>query len=487
MGKQDKIQTDHPPQQAGDEHIQPCLDCRGACQPSQVKDGRRRCLECTARRQVASLLDERRITRTFATTWAARLLQDLATFLDELDFTWASRNELLRRARGLFQSMEERYSTRDVVDPGWVQEVLEGLGRSSNWSHTALWAYLREQELVAPADEDRRDQEQIRRVLARVASLPEGFQRAVEVYLNDRVAQRERQRQRKAKHVLSHRTLEHNWQLLSQLVHWLSAHMPQVTGWKMLQEEHVQAYLLTLTPAHREITRTQLYAFFRAARRRHTMAHVPLTYAPRREVRMPKFPALDLERQRALARHIREEGAQWPTEALLTILCFYHALTVRECRELRLADVDLQGATIRVAGRPPVYLADADLDLLQGHLRRRATVRFAKVRTYLFVPDQKYLLDIPVTTNYVEYKIKAFTGYLPLLLRTTCLEATATRYGPQHLVEAFGVSLMHASRFGSLHDALLDAEVRNQQEAYISYTRVSHHGRRSGEEPYGRT
>jgi hypothetical protein len=457
------------PQQVEQVSILLCQDCGGPRQQREVKQGLSRCRECTCRRQVGLLLDERRITQEFATTWAARLLRGLDTFLGVLEVSWRSRIQTLRRAQHLLQQMEEQYPTLDAVDPAWAYETMKHVGSSRHWSLSITRAYLRKEGLAAPAHHG--DQERIQRLLARVVSLPEGYQRAVEVYLNERLAQREWQSQHQAKHILDLSTLEDNWRLLSHMVHWLTKYVPEVPGWNMVQEEHVQAYLLTFTPVRRETTRVKLYAFFRAARRRHTMAHVPLTYSPARDFSTPGVPAVDLVHQRALARHIRADGATWPTEALLTVLCFYHALTVRDLREIRLADIDQEHATIRIDGRPPVYLSDEDLALLQGHLQRRATAPFAKLRTYLFVPHRHVFVDVPLSWKYIKQRITAFSGHLPHHLRTACLVATATRYGPQHLVEAFGVSLTHASRFGSLHDALIEEAVRDQRE---SYKRVAH-------------
>lgn len=53
----------------------------------------------------------------------------------------------------------------------------------------------------------------------------------------------------------------------------------------------------------------------------------------------------------------------------------------------------------------------------------------------------------------------------------TCLSALAARYGPQYLVEVFGLSLPQAARYGKLEEYLLEEEVKQQREEFLEMSR----------------
>src|SRR5579875_2659466 len=72
---------------------------------------------------------------------------------------------------------------------------------------------------------------------------------------------------------------------------------------------------------------------------------------------------------------------------------------------------------------------------------------------------------------YICRKVQAFSGQTPTRLRITCLAALSARYGPQYLVEAFGLSLTQASRYGKMQEFLLEEEVKQQREAFLELSR----------------
>ncbi len=64
-----------------------------------------------------------------------------------------------------------------------------------------------------------------------------------------------------------------------------------------------------------------------------------------------------------------------------------------------------------------------------------------------------------MTREYIAEKVRALTGHTPQCLRITCFTALSARYGPQYLVEAFGLSLAQAARYGKMEEFLLAEEV----------------------------
>lgn len=47
----------------------------------------------------------------------------------------------------------------------------------------------------------------------------------------------------------------------------------------------------------------------------------------------------------------------------------------------------------------------------------------------------------------------------------------SAQYGPQYLVEAFGLSLTQASRYGNMQEFLLEEEVKQQREEFSELSR----------------
>jgi hypothetical protein len=67
----------------------------------------------------------------------------------------------------------------------------------------------------------------------------------------------------------------------------------------------------------------------------------------------------------------------------------------------------------------------------------------------------------------VSKKVRALTGHTPQRLRITCFTALSARYGPQYLVEAFGLSLDQAASYGKMEEFLLEEEGKQQREALL--------------------
>ncbi|MBD5855679.1 hypothetical protein [Lactococcus lactis] len=55
-------------------------------------------------------------------------------------------------------------------------------------------------------------------------------------------------------------------------------------------------------------------------------------------------------------------------------------------------------------------------------------------------------------------------------LQISCFNTIASHFGPQLLVEGFGVSLTQASRYGKLEDYLIDEQIQTQREYVSNYS-----------------
>ncbi len=442
-----------------------CVECGRTLRPSEAKNGKKRCIPCICQRRIAFLLAEEHLSHAFCKRWVRDLFTRLATFLQQHQIAVEAQAKLLSKASLLFEEADRSFRWPEEMHEQWLEERIEHIGRHAATSY--LRAFLIEERLLS---EQNRDEKALKALQARVEQLPAAYRRLVEMFLNERLAWRQRQMEQLARRPLAISTLVADFEVLARLVRWLGANRPELSGWEMVQEEDIHAFLLTLTPKNREPMRKDLHLFFRFARKRRVMTHVPILDAPAKEL-PPTVEALSLEEQQGLAQRIRQQTATHPEEALLAALCFYHALSAGQIGQLKTSHVDLEHARMLVEGRPPVYLLAEDLRLLEQFLRKRKELPYAQSRSYLFINHTYRLADEAVGSAYICRKVQAFSGQTPTRLRITCLAALSARYGPQYLVEAFGLSLTQASRYGKMQEFLLEEEVKQQREAFLELSR----------------
>lgn len=178
-----------------------------------------------------------------------------------------------------------------------------------------------------------------------------------------------------------------------------------------------------------------------------------------------------IEEQKAIARLIRESSYTHSEEALPTAFCLYHGLSSSQIRSIKTDHVDVERGMIQMEDRSPVYLLKEDVLLLEQYLNRRKDLPYAKHKSHLFISNQAKLDDEPLNKEYVGRKIHAFAGHSPQRLRISCFTAVSAQYGPQYLVEAFGLSLTQASRYGDLQGFLLEEKVKQQREEFSEMSR----------------
>jgi integrase len=380
---------------------------------------------------------------------------------------------LLSKASAIFQEAERLFPSLEDLSAEWLEERIAKEGMALR--PTYLRAFLQEEHLLATEDQDELRLEALR---TKIDQLAPGYRRLMQVYFNERVALRERQLKLKAKYPLSVRSIEIDYITFFMLIRWLTQHLPDLTGWEMVQEEHIHAFLLTLKPTHRELARGKLHTLFSLGRKRRVMTHVPIMDVPSRRYPITIEPLTEAE-QRMLARHIQESILTHPEEAFLTALCFYHGLSTAQICQIKLDHIAVEQGKIFIPERTPVYLLAEDFLLLEQFLWRRQELPHAKKRSYLFISNQSLVTDEPVSNEFVADRVRAFTGHTPRCLRITCFTALSALYGPQYLVEAFGLSLEQAARYVNLKEFLLEEEVKQQREEFLALS----HDREQPEKP----
>ena len=442
-----------------------CAECGGELRTCDMKSGRKSCLSCAQRRRLVRFTSEAYIDHAFSSTWAKELFKQLCTFLGEREVPIGTQVPMLPKAALFFQATEQSFLRAEDLSQEWIEGRIAQVG--PRLCPTFFRAFLVEAHLTSETDQD---EKRIKALQTKIESLPRGYQRLMEVYFNERLAVRERQIKLKARRPLALLTIESDFEGFFRLIRWLTEHIPHLTGWAMVQEEHINTFLLTLPLKTREIVRKDLFVLFRLARKRRVMTHVPVMDLPSRELPRTVEP-LQVEEQKTVARLIRASIYTHPEEALLTALCFYHGLSSSQISHIKTSDVDVERGMIHMEGRPPVYLLAEDFVLLEQFLIKRKALPYANRRSYLFISNQRRLDDRPLRKDYAGRKVPAFTGHTPQRLWISCFAALSARYGPQYLVEAFGVSLTHASRYGKIEEFLLEEEVKEQREAFLELSR----------------
>ena len=442
-----------------------CVECGGNLSLSEAKQGKKRCGPCICQRRIAFLLADEYMSNAFSKMWVRELFKRLGTFLQKHQIRVEARVRVLSKAAILFQEADRSFRWPGEMNEEWLEGMIEKLGR--HFAASFFRAFLLEEHLMA---EESGDEKALKALQAKIEHIPQAYRRLIEMFFHERIALRERQIKQNAKRPLAVRTIVSDFEVLSRVVRWLGAQMPDLTGWDMVQEEHIHAFLLTLTPKNRELVRKDLQMFFRLARKRRVMTHVPIMDSPAKELPQTVEP-LKVEEQKVLAHLIRASIYSSPEECLLSALCFYHGLSSSQICRIKTNHVDVERGVILVEQRPPVYLLAEDFLLLEQFLRKRKELPYAKSRNHLFISNNYKLDDEPLGKGYVRQKVLAFAGHTPQRLRITCFITLCARYGPQYLVEAFGLSLTQASRYGNIQEFLLEEEVKQQREEFAELSR----------------
>src|SRR6266571_2257304 len=248
-----------------------CTECGGKLRTCDLKTSRKTCFSCAQRRRLARFTSEAYIDQAFSSTWAKELFQRLCAFLAEREVPSATQVPMLPKAALFLQAAEQSFLGPQHISQEWIEAHIELMG--PRLCPTFFRVFLVEAQLIKDTGQD---DKRVKALQTKIESLPQGYQRLMEVYFNERLALRERQIKLEARRPLALLTIESDFEEFSRLIRWLTEHIPHLTGWAMVQEEHINTFLLTLPPKTREIVRKDLFVLFRLARKRRVMTHVPI-------------------------------------------------------------------------------------------------------------------------------------------------------------------------------------------------------------------
>jgi len=445
--------------------IKLCTECKNPLRSSEIKNKKNRCSNCVAKRRVEYLLSVDYIEATFSKTWSKNIYLRYGAFLEEYGIGKENSGRYLKKASDIFLWAEKSFIRPHQITGEWLNDEIEKINNRQGLK-ASLESFLIKEGVISLKDEDKRLEEGIERQINKV---PEKFRRLIEIYYNEKRFLRDRQIGQNARKPLSMKTIETDIGVFLRLSKWIDEHYPEITSWGVLQEEHVNSFLLTLKKQNREVVRKDLSVLFKLAKKKKMVTHIPIMDLPAREY--PRsMEALSIAEQKALAQVIRDNVYNEPLSCLLTLFCFYHGLSSREIGSIKISHINLEAKCIYIKERPPVYLTNEDLLILEKYAEKRAEIKNIDKKTYLIVSKVPSYHDKPVNKGFINSKVKELTGYTPKRLRISCFNALSAMYGPQYLIEAFGLSLTQASRYAKIEEYLVEEEVREQREGFLEYS-----------------
>ncbi|MGI8383183.1 site-specific integrase [Robertmurraya sp. P23] len=359
----------------------------------------------------------------------------------------------------VLQKAELDLLSSSEITESWLMEALRDLNVTP--IKPSMVSFLNS-EGILKRDKEKAIHESILKYLDKV---PKEFTRLLNIYINERFELRERQIKFNARRPLSLLTVLTDMELYVRCVRWLVYERKHVGSWDTIQQEDIHAYLLILKPKHREIARKKLLLLLKLAKRKRIITHIPLLDIKSREL-PSTIEILSIEEQRRVAGLIRMNRYEKPIDCLLTSLCFYHGLSNKQISNIKMDHINVDKKLILFEKRPPVYLLDDELELLNIYINYRKNLKntFSN-SSYLIKSGSNADIyeDRPVNKTFVSTKVKNLCNFTPKSLRITCFNMISSSFGPQLLVEGFGLSLTQASRYGKLEDFLIEETIQDQR------------------------
>ncbi|WP_251032550.1 site-specific integrase [Mesobacillus foraminis] len=370
------------------------------------------------------------------------------------------------KALKIFQMAEKELLRPSDISENWLNNIFERISNSKGIKPSLLNNLVKEGFLTIGED-----QSVLISIKKQIEPIEKGFKRLLEIYLNERMELRKRQLKFDARNPLSLSTVRSDMVTFVRLVRWLQINKSHVSSWDTGQQEDIHEFLLTLTLKHREIVRKDLVVLFKLAKRKRIITHIPILDVKSREF-PPTIEPLTFVEQVKVVNLIKSSLYERPLECLLTSLCLYHGLSSSSISKIKATDINLERKIIYFQERPPVYLSEDEMILVSEYAKRRVNIRNVENKTYLIISchSAEVYKDQPVNNHFIARKVKELSGFTPKSLRITCFNTIASHFGPQLLVEGFGLSLTQASRYGKLEDYLIEAQIQTQRENISRYS-----------------
>jgi len=443
-----------------------CRSCERKFNKSEVNKKATFCHYCFSKARVERIQAEVFLKENFKKKWCADLFKGYVQYLEQLQIGVDTIRKHSSKVLKVLQMDESDVLRPSDITETWVVTALEKLPNSKGVK-PSLFRFLVRKGLLNLDQDDG----VITGISKQLEQVPKGFKRLLEIYFNERMELRKRQVNFNARNPLSLVTVKTDLDIFIRLVKWFQNNSKHIESWDTVQQEDIHEFLLTLTPKHREIVRKDLLVLFKLANRKRIITHIPILDVKSREL-PPTIEPLSFEDQVRVAKTIKHNLYEKPLDSILTSLCFYHGLSSSHIRNIKTVDLNLEQKTIFFSERPTVYLSDDEMIMINEYAKARANIRNVENKSYLILSSSasEVYQDRPINNRFIATKVKELTGFTPKSLRITCFNTIASHFGPQLLVEGFGVSLTQASRYGKLEDYLIDEQIQTQREYVSNYS-----------------
>ncbi|MED1636267.1 site-specific integrase [Bacillus thuringiensis] len=438
-----------------------CVKCGKKLSPSFVKRKAMICDYCISKKRIHKEQSQEFLAEVFSKKWSANLFLKYIQYLLKLEMRYDTMCKLTRGARKVFCIAEKEFLVPNQITEEWIWNCIEKV--NAKVIKRSLITFL-EKERLLKIDNDKPLIDSIGRL---VESVPKEFRRLLEVYVNEKMQYRNRQIKLNARNELKILTIKADVESFTRCVKFIVEFKPHIFSWEMIQQDDIYDFLLALTPKNREVVRKSLLVLFKLAKRKNFVTHVPILDIKSRELPPTNIP-LTMDEQKKVEKAIQLNMFQCPGDSLLASLCFYHGLGSSEIKCIKISDIDIDKKKINLKNRPPAYLLKDELRMLSSYLSERRGIKNVINKPYLFVSvsSGEIYRNNPVSTRFIRERVKNITDFSPKTLRITCFNIIAANFGPQLLVEGFGLSITQASRYGKLEDYLIEELIEEQRKHF---------------------
>lgn len=269
----------------------------------------------------------------------------------------------------------------------------------------------------------------------RVDATPEPLQLTVRQFCEHMVRSRERAL-RAGTHPRADSTIEGTLGTVRDLAIFLAQERAK-PDWATVQSGDIEAFLNT-GPSNRRRRLSSTRQFFRWARRARVVLVDPtadITLTPRRGF---TGDTLTVAEQRRLFRRWTTSDDVHPHEAAVGLLAMLHALGLAQLQTLQVADVNLDGRTLRVRGRPqPMPLDPATFTAVYACLTHRDAL--GTPNPHLIVTKITKPRMTPPSSAYLTHLLDP-AGVRVKTLRSTRLVDLVISLDPKLVAEALGMN-----------------------------------------------
>ncbi|QEH69197.1 site-specific integrase [Cellulosilyticum sp. WCF-2] len=433
-----------------------CKSCSKELKSYELNNGRKECESCRCKSAAIKITSTSEMDKIFIKKWVSNLFVKYYEYLQEIGMSNAMCLRHIRKVRDILIIADKELFKINDINEEWIEEAFHRV-KGSKRSYKGFCYFLETNKIL----ENRQERMTIERIQDSLNTVPKGFRRLLEIYVNNRIELRNRHITNNAKKPLSLKTIITDLEVFRKFINWIQLNYPMNTSWDLIEEYQYNEYFLTLTIRHREVVRKDMYALLRFAKSKKLIFHIPIADLPAREFPSSIEP-LGIEEQKKIALILRTNIYENPLACLISSLCFYHGLSSLQIRNIKIQDVDIDNRLINIRERSPVFLASDELVTLKAYIEEKNLNKKIRTKNYLITGKYMSYQDKPVSKRYITNAVRSLTGYNPKVLRITCYTVFSSRYGPQLLVECFGLSMTQASRYGKLEEYLIEEELREQ-------------------------